>query len=140
LPWRERLTSTFVHGRIALRRVRRQIAAGSQRKGHGRSLNRLMIANLVAARRYRPPTYQGVIHVVSSRGAKSDADVDERDRRLARRLEGLLVKQRDRWRQLAGRGLEVEEVDGHHLELFRPPALDGLLGALRAILARVEAP
>jgi thioesterase domain-containing protein/acyl carrier protein len=139
LPWRDRLTSTFVHGRIALRRVRRQIAARRQTKGHGRSMNRLMVANLAAVRRYRPSPYAGVIHVVSSRGADSGTDVDPRDRRLARRLEGLLVKQRDRWRQLAGGGLEVEEVDGHHLELFRPPALDGLLGALRAILARVEA-
>jgi len=138
LPFRDRLSSTFVHGRIALRRLRRQLATRRDRQGRAHSLNRLMVANLAAVRRYRPPAYHGAIHVVSSRGGATTADVDGRDRELARRLEGLLVKQRDLWRRLALGGLEVHEIDGHHLELFRPPALEGLMAGLRAVLARVN--
>jgi thioesterase domain-containing protein/acyl carrier protein len=133
LPWRDRLSSSFLYGRLALRRIRRQIGAG-RRTGYTRSLTRLMAANLGAVHRYRPAVFHGRIHMITSREGGANAGLDDRDRELARRLEGYLVKQRAQWIRLAQGGMEVHEVDGHHLELFRHPALDGLIARLRAIL------
>ena len=132
LPWRQRIGHSFLYGRIVLRRLRAR--RGGRRNGYARSLNRVMLANFRAVRRYRPRTYDGAIDLVASERTGAAAVGDARERELMERLEQRLVARRALWDRLAPGRVRVHPIDGHHLELWRPPALDGLVSALRGIL------
>jgi hypothetical protein len=118
-----------------MRRLRRRgVSLRRRRGGYVRSLNRVMFANFRAAHRYRPELYDGVAHLIASRGGDRATVADERERGLIAQLEQRLVRRRDKWGVLIPGGVVIHEIPGHHLELFRPPALDGLIAALRAIV------
>jgi len=133
LAWTERLAHSFAYGRLMMRQWRRR-GVRLPRGGYARRVNRTMLVNFRAVRRYRPGPYHGEVHLVASRPGDLAAAADARDTHLVERLEQRLVLRRDRWRDLVPRGLVVHEVAGHHLELFRPPAVDGLRTTLRAIV------
>jgi thioesterase domain-containing protein/acyl carrier protein len=135
LPWSERMRYSFHYGRLVLRRMRRR-RAGLASAGYARSITRLMATNFSAARRYRPAPFDGVVHLIASRRGDL-GQADERDRDLWERIEERLIRRRGQWNRLVSRGVVVHEIAGHHLSLFRPPAIDGLVAELRAVVDAV---
>jgi hypothetical protein len=92
-----------------------------------------MALNFRAAHRYQADVYDGDVHLIASRQGDMAAAADDQERALIAQLAQRLVRRRDKWGALVPGGVVVHDIPGHHLELFRPPALDGLIAALRAI-------
>ena len=99
-----------------------------------------MRASFRAGQRYRAKPFHGNMHLISSTGGEMAPGTDEQERRLVRRIDRRLVQRRGLWDRLLGDGITTHEIDGHHLDLFRRPALDLLATELQRILDAATAP
>jgi thioesterase domain-containing protein len=139
LPWKDRLTYTYLYSRLAMRRLGRG-ARRRRRARYARSVSSLMRASFRAGQRYRAKPFRGNVHLISSTGGEMAPGTDEQERRLVRRIDRRLVQRRGLWDRLLGDGITTHEIDGHHLDLFRRPALDLLATELQRILDAATAP
>ncbi len=133
LPWSERLFSWLLYGRLLVRGMRARRGARERHGPYARRLNRLLVTNFRAARRYRPAPFRGPTHLIASRGS-AESPAAERGFGRFERFERQLCRRRSLWSQLLPDGIAVHEIPGHHLDLFREPAVDDLSAELRSIL------
>jgi len=139
LPWKDRLTYTYLYSRLAMRRLGR----GGRRRTrarYARSVSRVMRASFQAGQRYRAKPFRGNVHLISSTGGETAPGADEQERRLVQRIDRRLVRRRGLWDRLVGDGIATHEIDGHHLDLFRKPTLDLLAAELQRILETTSPP
>lgn len=136
LGWRERWRHQLVISRIVVRHLVRQPPEFTGRNEYTVAIGKLPLIHFRALRRYRPRRFDGSMDLISSYGLAERLPDGNRDRPIAEQLERHHGLKRELWRELLGGELRIHRVRGEHLDLLRPPALEGLLGSLRSILDR----